>query len=153
MANVRKALTKRYLVRKEALPPLSAGTTVATGYLSVDPAVRLRVTEQGATLQIWSPGDKTKFFQYDVPLSEAESMMEMCFQRTSRTTWSVEHGGRTWRVHEYLGRHSGVVTAVLELTSRIEGYEEPPWVSRNVTGDRRYTDEGLATLQLSPPAE
>lgn len=151
MADVKKVLTKRYLVRRELLPPLKDGMTVSTGYLCIDPAVRLRVNERRAKIQIWNPGDPTKFFEYEVPISEAESMMDLCLERTSRTTWKLEHAGRTWRVHEYMGRHSGVVTAVLELGSR-DGYEEPPWAGKNVTGDSRYTDEGLARLQIPPPA-
>jgi len=150
MTEIRKALTKRYLVRRELLPELGEGSTVVTGYMSDDPSVRLRVTDSGAWVQIWRPSDPSRYFELSLPVDEAESMMSMCLRRTVRTSWDVRHGGDTWRVSEYSGRHSGLWTAFLELDSAKDGYEEPPWAGRNVSGDRRYTDEGLSRLQRPP---
>lgn len=150
MTEINKALTKRYLVLRDKLPDLGAGSTVVTGYMSDDPSVRLRATDHGAWLQIWRPSDASRYFELPVPLAEAESMMDMCLRRTTRTSWDVQHGGRTWRVSEYSGRHSGLWTAFLELGSRSDGYEEPPWAGKNVSGDRRFTDEGLSRLQRPP---
>lgn len=150
MTDVKKALTKRFLVEPGSLPDLGPGTTVVTGYMSSDPAVRLRAWDDGAKVQIWTPRDQTRYFEYPIPLDEAESLMELCLQRTMRTTWDVAHGRRVWHVSQYMGRHDGLWTAVLELENRTDGYEEPPWLGRSVTGDRRFTDEGLARLQAPP---
>ncbi len=150
MAEIRKALTKRYIVDPRLLPELGAGRTVVTGYMSDDPSVRLRATDSGAWLQVWRPSDSSRYFEYQVPLEEAESMMRLCFRRTTRTSWDVAHGGHVWRVCEYQGRHAGLWTAFLGLDSRNDGYEEPPWVTKNVSGDRRFTDEGLSRLQKIP---
>jgi len=150
MAEIRKALTKRYVVDPKLLPELGPGRTVVTGYMSDDPSVRLRATDTGAWIQIWRPSDASRYFEYQIPLEEAESMMELCFRRTARTTWEVRHGGMTWRVCEYSGRHAGLWTAFLELDTRSTGYEEPPWAVKNVSGDRRFTDEGLSRLQRTP---
>ncbi len=150
MVDVRKAVTKRYLATPEALPALQGGRTVMTGYMSDDPSVRLRVTEDGGWLQIWRPTDASRFFEFPVPLHEAEALMELCLRRTVRTSWDVPYGGSVWRVNEYQGRHAGLWTAFLELDSRQDGYEEPPWVGKNVSGDRRFTDEGLSRLQCPP---
>lgn len=150
MAEIRKALTKRYVVDPGALPELGGGRTVVTGYMSDDPSVRLRLTDSGGWLQVWRPSDASRYFEYDIPLAEAESLIELCFRRTTRVSWDVPHGGRTWRVCQYLGRHDGLWTAFLGLDSRQDGYEEPPWARKNVSGDRRFTDEGLSRLQRPP---
>ncbi len=150
MTEINKALTKRYLVLRERLPELGCGSTVVTGYMSDDPSVRLRLTDGGSWLQIWRPSDPSRYFELPVPPAEAESMMDMCLRRTTRTSWTVRHGGRTWRVSEYMGRHAGLWTAFLGLDSRSDGYEEPQWVGKNVSGDRRFTDEGLSRLQRPP---
>jgi adenylate cyclase len=150
MTEINKALTKRYLVQRELLPELGPGRTVVTGYMSDDPSVRLRATDRGAWVQIWRPSDSSRYFELPVPIAEAESMMGMCLRRTTRVSWDVLHNRTTWRVSEYTGRHAGLWTAFLELPSRQDGYEEPPWVGRNVSGDRRFTDEGLSRLQRPP---
>lgn len=151
MAYVKKVLTKRYLVKRDALPGMPEGVTVSTGYLSSNPAVRLRINETDARIQIWGVDDGTEFFEYVIPTDEAERIMGLAFRRTIRMTRTVEYAGRVWRVSEYMGRHSGLVTAVLDLGSKSDGYEVPPWTYRNVSGDKRYTDEGLSSLQVPPP--
>lgn len=152
MVDVKKKVTKRYLVDNNKLPLLSGEKTVVSGYLGVDPTVRIRVTETGAWIQIWKPSDQTHFYEYEIPIDEGEKISALCLQKTVKNTQIVEYRGREWRVNEYLGRHQGLWTATLEIDSK-EGYEEPPWVTKNISSDSRFTDEALSKFQLPPRIE
>ena len=52
--------------------------------------------------------------------------------------------GATWEVDVYAGDNAGLVIAEIELESEAAKVELPPWLGREVTGERRYYAARLA---------
>ena len=65
----------------------------------------------------------------------------------------IPHDGLKIEVDVYAGELEGLVVAEIEFSSEDEarGFEPPDWLGDDVTGDRRYLNETLAT-QGAPDA-
>jgi adenylate cyclase len=68
-------------------------------------------------------------------------------RRVRKRRHRMEHGGRTIEVDVYEGDLDGLVVAEIEFPSEEEAraFEPPEWLGEDVTGDRRYLNETLAT--------
>jgi adenylate cyclase len=72
--------------------------------------------------------------------------------RISKRRYRVPHGGRTIEVDVYGADLAGLVVAEVEFGSEQASHEwaPPPWLGRELTGDRRWANESLA-LHGRPP--
>lgn len=138
----------KFLVNTKLLPrKLPTGEHLAQGYLSVDPAVRIRIITRGkksrALLTIKGRGLRERAeFEYPVPLAEAKVMLKLCGERTIEKI-RRKIGG--WEIDEFLGRHKGLWLAEYELADKKATLPElPAWVGKEVTEDRRYTNSQLS---------
>ena len=55
-----------------------------------------------------------------------------------KTRHMVPYEGKIFEVDEFHGENSGLVVAEIELGSEDEAFSRPPWLGKEVTGDRRY---------------
>jgi len=86
-------------------------------------------------------------FDYGIPVSDAEEMMRLfCSERhVEKVRYLVPAStGRFWEVDEFLGRHTGLVIAELELSSLWEAFEKPEWLGMEITGHREFSNASLA---------
>lgn len=109
--------------------------------------VRVRVAGPRAFLTIkGTPRELERMeFEYEIPLREAEMMMEMCDSPpVEKIRREIVHEGFRWEVDEFLGANQGLCIAELELDHPETNFPLPPWVGTEVTGDPRYYNACLA---------
>lgn len=102
---------------------------------------RVRIIGNRATLTVKTKrvaGSRFEF-EYDIPLADAELMLESCGSSTiSKHRHYVPHGGLTWEVDEYDGQLTGVVLAEVELSAIDQPLDIPSWIGHEVTAEAPY---------------
>lgn len=87
-------------------------------------------------------------FEYPVPVADAEALARLRQgSELRKVRFQVAHAGHVWEIDVYEGENDGLVVAEVELESEDAAVTLPPWVGREVTGDRRYY---AANLSLRP---
>jgi CYTH domain-containing protein len=126
---------------------------IIQGYISIDPdgtEVRLRALDGQHTLGVKSGPSRTR-------VEQEFEIDEFCFE----SLWPLTEGRRIekWRfvlpadgglqieLDVYGGDLKGLTTAEVEFQSEREAdeFEPPPWLGTDVTGDRAYSNQSLAT--------
>lgn len=88
-------------------------------------------------------------FEYAVPAADAEELLTLATgNRISKTRYDVTQDGHIWEVDVYSGKLDGLVVAEVELESEDDDPALPPWLGREVTGDRRFSNQALAENSL-----
>lgn len=89
-------------------------------------------------------------FEYEIPLEDADEMTKSAIGVVlEKTRHEVEYKGYTWEVDVYAGAYEGLIVAEVEMQDEGERPPLPAWVSREVTGDRRYSNMAMAIEDLS----
>jgi adenylate cyclase len=120
------------------------------GYLSTDPAVRLRISAQkgvvtDAFLTTKGPGTRSRSeFEYSIPTEDAEDMWALVKHAIYKRRLVY---GR-WEIDKFEGALEGLWLAEIELESEDETFEMPSWVLEEVTHDARYSNANLAKYGL-----
>lgn len=107
---------------------------------------RVRIVGSRATLTV-----KTKRiegrrgeFKYDIPMVDAESLMECCGTNVlEKVRHYVEFSGVVWEVDEYEGVLKGVILAEVELDDIHQTIVIPDWIGREVTGQPPYSKTNM----------
>lgn len=139
----------KYLVKSDDYRSMSSGCVhIRQGYLSRRPegTVRVRIKDSRSYLTVKgrTAHDTRLEFEYEVPVAEAEHMLQLCEGTViDKTRYLVEYGGYTWEVDEFHGAHQGLVVAEIELDESRHDYPLPPFVGGEVTGDTRYYNSNL----------
>ena len=133
------------------------GQTIRQAYLAIDDdrQVRVRILDgKTARLTIKTGGASLSRaeFEYDIPLSDAEALMESGVgQPIAKTRFRVPAGGGlTWEIDRFEDRHEGLVIAEIELDSEDAAFDRPDWLGREVTGDKAYYNAALAADGVTP---
>lgn len=73
-------------------------------------------------------------------------------RRLEKTRLTAEADAQTLEIDVYRGRLAGLVTAEIEFddAEAARAFSPPPWFSRELTGDDRYSNQRLA-LEGPPP--
>jgi CYTH domain-containing protein len=140
-----REIERKFLVKQERLPPgLPDGDELEQGYLSVDPAVRVRLvaTSDGtrhAELTIKGKGLLSRDeFEYPIPAADAEALLRLC----SRSLRKIRRKLGRFVVDHFKTRDLWL--AEIELQSEDERFERPAWLGEEVTQDPRYSNTRLA---------
>lgn len=141
-------IERKFLVDKRKMYELNflSESKIAQGYLSTNPTVRVRIRDERGFLTVKSStkGISRKEFEYEIPFEDAKKILRLCGQNTlKKYRRTVEHGGKTWEIDFFAGRHAGLVLAEVELTSADEKISLPAWVTKEVSGDSRYYNSNL----------
>jgi adenylate cyclase len=137
-------IERKFLVLKAALPELSQGDELEQGYLSVDPAVRVRLVARpdgtrSAALTVKGKGLLTRAeYEYPIPTEDAEAMLRLCKRSLRKVRRSL---GRFVLDHF---KERDLWLAEIELQSEGEAFERPAWLGEEVTQDPRYSNTRLA---------
>jgi len=143
-------IERKFLVKE--LPDVESldGRPMIQGYLRADAggSVRVRITGDGAHLNIKGPGDgasRTEF-EYAIPAADARVMLDtLCVGRpVEKVRYRIDHAGYTWELDVFSGANDGLVLAEVELTSTDDSPEIPGWVGREVTGEAPFYNASLA---------
>jgi adenylate cyclase len=143
--------------RKFLLPGLPVdrlhgqGDRIEQGYVAIDATAEVRVRRRGgqSTLTVKSAPARTRV-EEEIEIDDARfaSLWELTGgRRVVKTRYLVEHEGVTIEIDEYHDALSGLVTAEVEFGTEpaSDAFDPPPWLGREITGDRRYANQTLAT--------
>lgn len=127
------------------------GVRLRQGYLNRDKnrAVRIRIQGDRAFLTIKGPtrGATRTEFEYEIPVADAESLLELCDgPLVEKMRYVVPCEGLSWEIDVFEGANAGLVLAEIELKSEDQPFARPPWLGMEVTDDPRYYNVNLATL-------
>ena len=145
-------IERKYLIDLEKISPLENGIRIKQGYLSTDKnaVVRVRVKNDKAYLTIKgsNSGIARLEFEYEIPLDEANEMLEKLCQKPviDKTRYLITHENHTWEVDIFYGDNEGLVVAEVELSSEDEHINLPSWVKEEVSHDDRYFNSNLMKL-------
>lgn len=88
-------------------------------------------------------------FEYQVPVSDAEELLSLANGNTiAKTRHEVPRGGHVWEIDVYEGPLEGLIVAEVEMKSEDETPEIPGWLGRELTGDKRFSNQALAQGSL-----
>jgi adenylate cyclase len=147
-------IEKKFLVKRARWHKQGTPARLRQGYLDTNGpgTVRVRIHPGGAYLTLKGPaqGDARMEFEYPIPASDAELLLEtFCARRVvEKVRYRVTYGGFVWEVDEFLGSNMGLVVAEVE-TESIERLAEamaqrPSWVGSEVSDDARFRNSRLA---------
>ena len=141
-------IERKFLVDKRQMRNLNFLTEelIAQGYLSANPTVRVRIKGNRGFLTIKSltTGITRKEFEYEIPIADAEELLKLCGQMVlKKIRRTIEYAGHLWEIDFFMGRHSGLVLAEVELNSVGEFVKLPDWVTREVSSDSRYYNSNI----------
>lgn len=152
-----KEIERKFLVTNDSWRQhATSATPMRQAYLSVnhDRSVRVRTSNDESaklTIKFGKTALVRDEFEYPIPLAEAEEMITFAVGNIiEKVRYTVDVGGFTWEVDVFEGAYRGLVIAEVELQSEQDDPELPDWLGREVTGDRRYSNQVLATERLKP---
>jgi len=153
-------IERKFLV--ETVPDLrdAASVAIEQGYLALatsDGGAEVRLRRKGDELLLTIKGGTGKV--------RAEEELELDRERFD-SLWPLTAGRRvskrrhligldrlTVELDVYEGELEGLVVAEIEFAdeAQADGFEPPPWLGRELTGDQRYLNERLATSGIPEP--
>ena len=143
-------IERKFLVADPSfLKPLT-GSQIKQGYIAGKErsAARIRIRDSSAflTLKSETRGITRSEFEYEIPLADAEEMLEtLCAPpHIEKTRYVVEWKGHTWEIDVFHGGNEGLIVAEIELATADQAFEKPPWLGREVSQDARYFNSNLA---------
>lgn len=148
-----KEIERKFLVTDSSYRELADSVVeIKQTYISTSPdsTVRLRIAGPKAFLTVKSRnhGAMRNEWEYEVPLTDVEQMMQSC--AASPVIEKVRYRVGRWEVDEYHGCLEGLVVAEIELASEDEPFEKPEFIGKEVTGDSRYYNSVLAQCTSAP---
>ena len=140
----RKYLLETMDWKKEIIQSI---TNIKQAYLFEDheKSVRIRVRSEKAFLTIkMGKGVTRNEFEYSIPLSDAEEMIEkaalLCLEKDR---YVVEYQGAVWEIDVFKGKYEGLVLAEIELNDEDQEIQLPTWIGEEVTNDPAYLNVNL----------
>lgn len=141
---------RKFLVNPELLPPLDDGDPIIQAYLFISKktTIRVRITPRSAYITVKGPakGFSRPEFEYPIPHDDAIFMAyEMSsFLPVRKIRHEIMFNGNKWQVDEFQEQNAGLWIAEIEMSSPAYNFDIPPWVTREVSGDKRYLNSMLA---------
>ena len=142
-----KEIERKFMVKEGPWRNVQ-GTRSCQGYLNSakERNVRVRTMEDKAYLTIKgiAIGASRMEFEYEIPLKDANELLEICEKPLiEKTRYKVQEGGFIWEVDEFFRENQGLIVAEVELESEDQEFPKPDWVGEEVTGDPRYFNSNL----------
>lgn len=147
-----KEIERKFLVASEGWREhADKGTQLRQAYVVTmdDRSVRVRIHGNKwarLTIKIGKSALVRNEYEYDVSMDDAKEMLTQAVGVViEKRRFRVPHKGFTWEVDVYEGALKGLVVAEVEMKRETDLPELPEWLGREITGDRRYSNQSLAT--------
>ncbi|MBR8831166.1 MAG: Inorganic triphosphatase [Chroococcopsis gigantea SAG 12.99] len=84
-------------------------------------------------------------FEYEIPLADAEDMLETLCDRPliEKVRYRIPLEGLVWEVDEFSGDNEGLIIAEVELDRDDRAIVLPRWIGKEVTRDKKYYNVNL----------
>ncbi|GAB7086715.1 CYTH domain-containing protein [Marinifilum fragile] len=140
-------IERKFLVNHDLLPLPNDGKKLIQGYIWSDPqkSLRIRIAGEKAFLTIKSGNDilKRSEFEYEIPLADAQELLDLCDAKIEKTRYLIPMNQHTWEVDVFHGDNQGLIVAEVELASSEEQIKLPEWIDQEVTNDPKYLNVSL----------
>ncbi|WP_319509440.1 CYTH domain-containing protein [uncultured Draconibacterium sp.] len=142
-------IERKFLVDTNKWSPKDDGNPIVQGYLSTDKerVVRVRIKGKKAWLTIKGKtnGISRIEMEYEIPLNEAEILMNLCHDFPIRKKRYVEEiDGMIWEIDVFEDKNNGLVLAEVELSDENQKVKLPNWILTEVSNDHRYFNAWLS---------
>ena len=139
-------IDRKLLVKREDKRPAFEVTRIKQGYIASGNGRTVRVRTRGnkGYLTIKGPSDARGWGRFEgekeIAVEEAEALLSIAEPGIiSKSRYLVRaDDGHVWEVDEFYGENEGLTMAEIELKSEDEQFALPPFIGREVTGDRRF---------------
>tara|TARA_Y100001968_G_scaffold331466_1_gene386237 strand:- start:4525 stop:5019 length:495 start_codon:yes stop_codon:yes gene_type:complete len=114
--------------------------------------IRVRIIdnkEANLTLKYPKEGIERYEYEYLIPLSEGEELLELAKYKIIKTRYQLQMGKKLWFIDCFKGKNFPLVLAEIELKSSEEIFDKPEWCSIEVSSLKEWSNAGLAKLPLS----
>lgn len=151
-----KEIERKFLVSNESWrSQVTSRTAFRQGYIASleNRSVRVRIkadTDATLTIKIGASSIVRDEYEYDIPLRDAEELMTTALGIViEKTRHTVDHEGFVWEIDVFEGLYEGLVVAEVEMNAETDQPSLPAWLGREVTGDPRFSNQNLATEDMS----
>jgi len=141
-------IERKFLVDLDKLD-LQDGIGIKQGYIKTSTNTVVRARIKGAkgflTIKGENVGASRLEFEYEIPVSEANEMLEKLCSKPiiDKTRYEINYKNHLWEVDVFYGDNEGLVVAEVELQSENEEVVLPSWIKQEVTGDIKYYNNQL----------
>ena len=147
-------IERKFLVDPTRLPALPEALVIKQGYIPAEGAtVRVRTKNCKAflTLKGRAKSLTRSEFEYAIPYDDALAMLqELCAPPLiEKRRYEIVYENHVWEVDIFEGENAGLYLAEIELQREDERFALPPWVTKEVTHDRRYYNANLRVFPFS----
>ena len=151
-----KEIERKFLVSDDSWrSQVTSRTAFRQGYIASleNRSVRVRIkadTDATLTIKIGASSIVRDEYEYDIPLRDAEELMTTALGIViEKTRHTVDHEGFVWEIDVFEGLYEGLVVAEVEMNAETDQPTLPAWLGREVTGDPRFSNQNLATEDMS----
>jgi len=145
-------IERKFLVLNDAFKTESyQQISIKQGFLNTHKkrTVRVRITNEKAFLTIKGKSNKsgtTRFeWEKEIAVKEARNLLLLCEKGIiEKKRYLIKSGKHTFEVDEFLGNHTGLIVAEIELDNEHDSFLKPSWLGKEVTGDKRYYNSVLS---------
>lgn len=143
-------IERKFLVKDANWRAGEPGVLCRQGYLRSSKKCVIRVRTQGnqgyLTIKGNQQGISRPEFEYNIPLADAEEMLEKLCARPliEKYRFRRQYAGMDWEIDEFLGENQGLVVAEIELDAEEQVFIAPDWLGREVSDNPRYLNVNLA---------
>ena len=144
-------IERKFLVANDSYKSMAFHSDrIAQGYLCREGgnSARVRVRGEKGYITVKGPsldGGLSRYeWEKEIPANEAWELLKLCHGGIiDKTRYLIECGKHTFEVDEFHGDNEGLVVAEVELESTGEEFACPPFLGKEVTGDKRYYNSSL----------
>lgn len=143
-------IERKFLVDKNQwnnlLKPVPKKIVQAYLLNSPEKTIRVRIKGDKGFITIKGPtkGISRSEFEYEIPVSEAELMIEQFANKViAKDRFEVHYEGHLWEVDEFHGKLEGLILAEIELQTEHEKFKQPVWIMEEVSHDPSYYNSNL----------
>ena len=125
---------------------------IAQGYLAIAPkGVQVRLRKAGEKHSLTykrNAGDSREEREIELTAEQFEVLWPgTAEKRLTKTRYDIPYGRYTVEIDVYTGRHQGLVVAEVEFEDEAAArtFQPPAWLGKDVSRDRRYSNQLLAS--------
>mgnify|MGYP001490586827 CR=1 FL=1 len=145
-----KEIERKFIVKDEFKSQAFSSSHIIQGYICRESGrtVRVRIRDEKGYLTIKGPSDKKGISRYEfeteISYEDAEQLIKLCPGGTiNKRRYLVKSGIHLFEIDEFYEKNTGLIMAEVELHNENETFIKPPFIGKEVTGDKRFYNSCL----------
>jgi len=127
---------------------INNSTSIKQGYLNSNHERTTRVRIKGdkgfLTVKGKSNGTKRLEFEYEIPLDDANEMLQLCEKPIiEKIRYEIHINDDIWEIDEFDGDNKGLLVAEVELENENQEVTIPEWIGTEVSHENKYFNSSL----------